>query len=142
MLFQSLLKISWDSVHPTRSTLFTYCPVYLVIVICNQRKLISHKANSVDCQCQDITQTITYNRLWYNLNLKSKIANCNFYPCPSDTVKHSPEISKPGSSLLTLNKLIVQLSKFVCWNYKPALSWLCGHFYFTQKYRSTLSLIL
>ena len=56
--------------------------------------------------------------------MKSKIANCIFYTCPSDTIKHSLEVSKAGSTRLTLNKSIVQLSKFICWNYNPALSWL------------------
>ena len=48
-----------------------------------------------------------------HLNLKSKIKNCNFYPCPSDTIKHSLECSKPGSFQLKLNALIVQLSNFI-----------------------------
>ena len=48
-----------------------------------------------------------------NLNLKSKIANCNSYPCLFDTIKHSLESYKPGSSQLTLNMLIGQLSKFI-----------------------------
>ena len=40
-----------------------------------------------------------------------KIANCNFYSFPSDTTKHSIDSSKPVSSRLTLNVLVVQLSK-------------------------------
>ena len=42
-----------------------------------------------------------------NLNLKSKTTNCNFYPSPSDTMKHSLESCKPGSTRLTLNIFIV-----------------------------------
>ena len=29
-------------------------------------------------------------------NLQIETTNCHFYPCPSDTIKHSPENSKPG----------------------------------------------
>ena len=37
----------------------------------------------------------------------------NFYPCPSDTIKHFLESSKPGSSELTLNAFILQVSTFI-----------------------------
>ena len=102
--------MSWDSACLTRSTLFIYCPEYLVIMICNQRKLILHKAKWLGCQFQDRKLTKTY-RLRKNLNRKLKIANCNFYSFPSDTAKHSIDSSKPVSSRLTLNILVVQLSK-------------------------------
>ena len=70
-----------------------------------------------------------------NLNLKSKIANSNFYTSPSDTSKHSLETAKPCRFWLTHNKLIVQLSKFIWWIYNSELSWLCAMFYFVLKYR-------
>ena len=69
-LFQNLLKISWDSVRPTRSTLFSYCPVYLVIMICNQRKLISHKEQQMGCQFQDRKWTKTYRLRLKTVNYK------------------------------------------------------------------------
>ena len=95
------LKICWVSVRPTRSTLFGYCPVYLVTKICNLKKLISHKAKWMDCQFQDRKWAKTYRlKFW------------DFYPCLSDTIKYSLERSKPGSSRLTLNLLIIQVSPF------------------------------
>ena len=37
-----------------------------------------------------------------DLNLKSKMINFNFHPCPSNTLKHSIESTKPESFQLTL----------------------------------------
>ena len=122
------------NVRPTGSTLFRYCPVYLVIMICNQRKLISHTAKKMGCQFQDKTRIKTY-RLRQNLNLKSKITNYNFYPYPSDTIKHSLESSKPENFRLILNVLLVQLSKLFGRIYNSTLSWLCEICYLTQKCR-------
>ena len=32
-----------------------------------------------------------------NLQIKTDITNCNFYPCPSNTIQHSLETSKAGT---------------------------------------------
>ena len=68
------------------------------------------------------------------LSMKSKIINCNFYPCPSDTTKHSLENSKPGSFRITLNVPLVQLSKFIWQIHNSGILWLCAIFYLTLKY--------
>ena len=121
----------------TRPTLFSYCPVYLKKMICNKRKLISHKAKLMCCQFQDRKQTKT-GRMRQNLNLKSKFTNCNIYTYPSDRIKHSLESSNPGSSRLRLKVLKVRLGKLILWICNSVLSWLCEIFHLTQKYRLSL----
>ena len=136
-LFQNLLKnseiVSALHARPKRSMFFSYCPVYLGTMICNQWKFISHKANWMGYQFQDKKRVKTC-RLRYNLNLKSKIINCNFHPCPSDTIKHFLESSKPSNPRLTSNVIIMQLNKFIWWIFNLVLSWPCIIFYLTQKY--------
>ena len=41
---KSAISVSDEHSQKTRSTFFSYYPVYIVIMICNQRKLIAHKA--------------------------------------------------------------------------------------------------
>ena len=48
-----------------------------------------------------------------NFNLKSEIANCDFYACSSDMIIHYLESSKPESFRRTLNVLMVQLSMLI-----------------------------
>ena len=135
-LLQNLLKnseiVSALHARPKRSIFFSYCPVYLGIMICNQWKFISHKANWMGYQFQDKKKAKTY-RLRYNLNLKSKITNCNFHPCPSDTIKHFLESSKPSNPRLTSNVIIMQLSKLIWWIFNLVLSWPCIIFLFDPK---------
>ena len=36
-------------------------------------------------------------KAYQNLQIKIDITNCNFYPCPSNTIQHSLETSKAGT---------------------------------------------
>ena len=118
---------------PKRSTLLSYYLLYLVIVICIQRKLILHEAKWMGCCFETERKPKVTDWDWEDCGVKN--SNCKFYSCLSDTIKHSLESLTHGNSRFTLNLLMVQLSKFIWWIYHWILSWLCENFYLTQMYR-------